>query len=102
MACDQTLKSRNQIGRRAWLDLDNHTRKSRCQGRREIHRRVNHKGNIKAQQGLHQNRTVPIDQVYIQYRRSHNPGRKEGHSLLATRGRTDDFATSVLHGERQV
>lgn len=102
MPSDQTLKSRDQIGCRAWLDLDNQTRKARCQGWREIHRGVDYEGHAEVYKGLHQGRTVPIHQIYVQDRSVHDPGRKEGHGFRATRGRTDDFAAGVPHGERQI
>ena len=102
MPSDQTLKSRDQIGWRARLDLDNQTRKARCQGWREIHCRVDYEGHAKIYKDLHQGRTVPIHQIYVEDRGTHDPGRKESHGFLATRGRTDDFAAGVLHGERQI
>ena len=102
MPDDQTLKSLDQNGWRAWFDLDNQTRKARCQGWREIHRGVDYEGHAKIHKDLHQGRTVPIHQIYVHDRSVHDPGRKKGHGFLATRGRTDDFAAGVRHCERQI
>ena len=102
MPGEQILKSRDQNGWRAWFDLDNQTRKTRCQGWREIHRGVDYEGYAKIHEDLHQGRTVPIHQIYVQDRSTHDPGRKEGHGFIATCGRTDDFAAGVRHCERQI
>ena len=54
MPGDQTFKSRNQNGWRAWLDLNHQTRKARCQGWREIYRRVDYERHAMIHEELHQ------------------------------------------------
>ena len=88
--------------RRAWLNLDDQTRIARCQGWREIHCRVDYEGDVETHEHLHQARTVPIHQIYVQDRGAYDPGCKKGQGFLAACGRTDDFAAGVFHGERQV
>ena len=63
---------------------------------------MDYEGNVETHEGLHQGRTVPIHQIYVQDRGAYDRGGKEDHGFLATRGRTDDFTAGVLHGERQV
>ncbi len=63
---------------------------------------MDYERDVETHEDLHHGRTVPIHQIYIQDCRACDPGRKQGQGFLATRGRTDDFAAGVLHGERQV
>ena len=63
---------------------------------------MDYEGNVETHEGLHQGRTVPIHQIYVQDRGAYDRGREQSQGFLATRGRTDDPAAGVLHGERQV
>ena len=63
---------------------------------------MDYEGDVETDENLHQARTVPIYQIYVQDCGANDPARKEDQSFLATRGRTDDFAAGVLHGKRQV
>jgi len=99
---EQNLKSRDYGCRRARLDLDDQAWEARRHGRREVHRRVEYEGDVEIHEDLHHGGTVPIHQIYVQDRGAYDPGRKQGQGFLATRGRTEDFAADVLHGERQV
>ena len=63
---------------------------------------MDYEGDVPANEDLQHGRTIPIHQIYVHDSGVHDPGRKECQGFLATRGRADDIAAGILHGEGQV
>ena len=102
MLDEQDLKLRDQTCRRARLDPYDKVWKARRQGRREIHGRVDYEWNVKTNEGLDQGRRYSIHQIKVQNRGGYRTVCEQREGFRAAGCRTDDFAASVLHGERQV
>ena len=101
MLREQGLKVRDQARCRTRLRADDQVRKAGCQCLWEICR-VNDERDSATHENLDQRRTVPIVQINVDDCSAYDTGCKQGHSLRATRGRTNHLAAGVFHGKRQV
>ena len=63
---------------------------------------MDYEGNVKTNEGLDQGRRFSIHQIKVQNRGGYRPVCEQRKGFRAASCRTDHFAASILHGERQV